>query len=615
MEKPIRALFVLTVLVAVAIAPMLWAADAVVELSPLQKAVDGKALMEYLAFLADDSLEGRNAGSPGSRKAGEYIAEQLKRMGLQPAGVDGTWFQPFAQPRREASRGSAVKLTVTTEGRTQAQTLELEKTFEPFGFSGEGKATGNVVFAGYGITAPEQKYDDYDGIDVKGKIVVLMRYAPAEGDAESPFAPVVENRHAFFSEKLDNAQRHGAAGVVLFTGSHYHSDTADDLATSRAQGLPRETIPFVHIAHSAAKTFFEHAGVDIDAVQKEIDQKRAPQSFAVEGAEATVCVAFEGVSVAMRNVLAMLPGADAVLESEVVVIGAHYDHIGMRQRRPTDLPDADLIYNGADDNASGAAGVMAIANAMTDSDYRPRRTILFAFFDAEEIGLFGSQYFTANPTVPRGSIAAMINLDMIGRSRNRSLYVGGVGSADGFRDIVAEANEPIGMNIRYGQSTFGPSDHLSFARRDVPVLFFNSEIHADLHQVTDEIDKINVEGALDVARVVCGALVTLADVGTRPAFAGMGQPLFQFRRRGARLGVTGVDTEMGVELLHIAADSAAADAGLKVGDLVTKVDGDAVASLSALAKHVTQQKPGDEIRLTVQRNNETLEVPVKLGRH
>ena len=609
--------FVVAVLLATVIAPFSWAAEAVVELSPLQRSVDGDALMEYMTFLADDALEGRSAGSPGGRKTGEYIAGQLKEMDLQPAGVDGTWFQPFTSPRRETSPDSAVTLTATTAGEAHTQTLELDKTFEPFGFSGEGEAAAGVVFAGYGITAPEHNYDDYDGIDVRGKIVFLMRYAPAEGDANSPFVPVAENRHAHFTEKLANAARRGAAGVVLFTGAHYHADRADDLAAGRAQGLPEQTIPFVHVAHSAVRAFFERVGIDIDAVQKEIDQKLAPRSFAVEGAEATVRVAFKGVPVAMRNVLAMLSGADPVLESEVVVVGAHYDHIGMRRRRLNDPPDANLVYNGADDNASGTAGVMAVAKAMADSGYRPRRTIVFAFFDSEEIGLLGSQYFVTNPTVPHESIVAMINLDMIGRSRDRSVRVGGVGSADGFREIVAAANGPIGMNVQYVQSAFGPSDHLSFARREIPVLFFNTGMHADLHQVTDEIDKINAEGALDAARVVCGTLATLADIDSRPVFAGMGHPLLGFlrggARGGARLGIAGTDAEGGVEVTQVAADSAATEAGVKVGDVVTKFDGEAVESFQSLAMLVIRRKPGDEVVLTIKRDDQTLDVPMKLG--
>ncbi len=603
----------LAVLLAVAPLSLLWAADAVVEMSPLQSAVDGEALMEYLSVLADDAMEGRSAGTPGGRKAGDYIAEQFEQMGLQPGGVDGTYFQPFTRPRRGASPTSAVELTVTAEGETHAQTLELEKSFEPFGFSGEGEAEGEVVFAGYGITAPEHEYDDYEGLDVEGKIVVLMRYAPAEGEADSPFRPVARNRHAFFAEKFENARRRGAAGIVLFTGAHYHAETADDLSTSRAQGVPQSTIPFVHVAHSAAKAFFERAGVDIDAVQKEIDAKLAPNSFAVEGARAKLRVAFERLPVTMRNVIAMLPGADPQLESEVIVLGAHYDHIGVRRRGPDDPPDANLVYNGADDNASGTAGVLAVAKAMVETNYRPRRTILFILFDAEEIGLIGSGYFVANPTVPRESIAAMINLDMIGRSRNRSISVGGVGSADGLREAVAEANRPVGKNIGYRESAFGPSDHLSFARQGIPVLFFNTGMHADLHQVTDEIEKINAEGALDAARVVCGAVAALADADTRPVFVGEGGPAVQVRRGDAHLGVAGVDSEAGAEVTHVAAGSPAAEAGLEAGDAIAKFDGEEVGSFGELAEQVRRRKPGDEIVLTVTRGNETLELPVKLG--
>ncbi len=606
--------YVLAVLLTVAPLSLLWAAEAVVEMSSLQSAVDGEALMEYMAVLSDDAMEGRSAGTPGGRKAGDYIAEQLKQMGLEPAGVDGTYFQPFSRPRRGASPDSTVELTVTAEGQACTKTLKLGKlSFEPFGFSGEGEAAGEVVFAGYGITAPEHEYDDYEGLDVEGKIVVLMRYAPAEGAADSPFRPVARNRHAFFTEKFENARRRGAAGIILFTGAHYHAETADELSASRAQGVPQSSIPFVHIAHSAAEAFFERAGVDIDEVQKEIDTKLTPNSFAVEGARVKLRVAFERLPVTMRNVIAMLPGTDPKLESEVVVLGAHYDHIDMRRRRPNDPPDADLVYNGADDNASGTAGVLAVAKAMAATNYRPRRTILFILFDAEEIGLVGSGRFVANPTVPRESIAAMVNLDMIGRSRNRSISVGGVGSADGLRDMVAEANRPVGKNIGYGESAFGPSDHLNFARQGIPVLFFNTGMHADLHQVTDEMEKINAEGALDAARVVCGTVAALADADTRLEFSGMGRPGIQVRRGNARLGMAGIDASPGAEVTHVVAGSPAAEAGLKTGDVIVKFDGEEVASFAELAEQVRVRKPGDEVVLTVARDNETLELPVTLG--
>jgi len=565
-----------------------------------------------LEHLAADAFNGRLAGTDDMARAAAYVAGQFKEMSLQPAGADGGFLQAFSQGRRDVDRDKT-SLALTLPG-SEPCSLRLDKTFVPFRFSAQGALDAEVVFVGYGITAPEHGYDDYAGLDVKGKVVLIMRYEPSEKDAESPFKGLEHTQHATFEAKAANAEKHGAAGVLLFTGPHYHEDQRDELygyhAAARRESVD---VPVLQLVRPEAEKLFTVCGKELAKVQAGIDEKNSPQSWAMAGVRAKATVVFRRTQTRMRNVVAVLPGADEVLSRQVVVVGAHLDHIGARSADP-DKPDQDVVFNGADDNASGVAAVLAMARAMTQGGVKPRRTIVFVAFDGEEIGLFGSRHYVAHPVRPLEKTAAMVNLDMVGRLRSDTLMVLGVGSGAGLKDTVDRAVAGLGLKVLYGQSAMAPADSMSFAMRRVPALFFHTGLHLDYHRVSDEASKINYPGLARVARAAARTVLAIADADEAPKYTATAM---QQRARGARgpmLGVSALPGDAGgLAVRQVVPGSGAEKAGVRPGDVLVTVDGKAVVSVPDLAEMIAGHKVGDKVKVVLRRDGAEQTLEVTLG--
>jgi peptidase M28-like protein/PDZ domain-containing protein/PA domain-containing protein len=561
-----------------------------------------------LEYLAGDDFRGRQAGSEEMKRAAEYVAAQFKEAGLQPAGLDGTFFQTFPHGRRTPD-AAHTHLTFSLPGGEGAKKLpvKLDREFVAFRFSNVGKVRGDVVFVGYGITAPEHKYDDYAGLDVKGKIVLMMRYEPGDKDPESVFDGLVHTQHATFAAKVANAETHGAAGVIMFSGPSGHKDQRSELwARQASAGRQSYDVPVLQITRPVAERILSACGKNIAEIQKAIDCAVTPQSFALDAVRADAEVGFKTDPVTMRNVLALLPGSDKTLADEVVIVGAHLDHLGVGRPKA----DQDIVYNGADDNASGVAAVLAVARATARLPERPRRSILFMTFDAEEIGLVGSRYYVNHPVRPLGKVAAMLNLDMIGRVRNDSLSCLGVGSARELKGVVEAAGEGLGLKLRYSESPFTPSDSMSFAMKRVPTIFFNSGLHSDYHRVTDEASKINYDGLVKASRLVARTALALANAKTPPKYVqvGWGRP------RGPVMGVAVVADDAGqLVVQRVSPGSGASVAGIHVDDVLRTVDGKAVASVKELSELIRSHKAGDTVTVELVRGDKAMAMTVRLG--
>lgn len=491
----------------------------------------------HVAFLASDALEGRATPSRGLDIAAEYIAAQFERDGLAPGGDGGSWFQAFPIVREVRLVSSAL----AAGGRA----FEYGADYVPLPMTGRGAAEGRLVFAGYGITAPEASYDDYAGIDARGKVVLVLRHQPREKDGTfaaqpppQPPPPPAEpsaaeregrprgrgrrgfSRHALYETKIANAAKHGAVALLLVTDPANHETTAPEGRwPSRGETRGAE-IPAVHVSLAAAMALL--GGRDLAALQREIDGDLEPRSFEVQGAKVRVAVELEHVMDRGRNVVGVRRGSDPALAGEAVVIGAHYDHVGVEGEDGPAFPgqiggivDGDRIHNGADDNASGTAALLEIARAFGDAALAPARTIVFVAFAGEELGLVGSRWYVEHPTVPIERTAAMLNLDMVGRNEVDHLFIGG--SPDAALEAALEtANEAAGMKLERvdARRLSSASDHASFQRAGVPTVFFYSGNHPDYHRVTDDRTKI-VAGK--IARVAQLALLTAAAVADDPA--------------------------------------------------------------------------------------------------
>jgi hypothetical protein len=577
--------------------------------------IDPGRYLGHIKYLASPELKGRGTGTPGLEKAADYVAKQFHEIGLEPAGGAG-YFQRFPVTTN-ARLGHGNRLEETESGHRK--TLKLDQDFRPFNFSESGTLSGGVVFAGYGITAPEYHYDDYEGIDVKDKIVLVLRHEPQEMDEHSPFAGKLLTEHAQFWSKAVNAKRHGAHAVILVNDRANHVGEPDELEKfGRAAGPVNAGIEFLQVKVVDADRWLAAAGKTSEQLQQAIDHQLKPQSFALPGSvQLHGVVDLKREVKTVRNVAGYLPGET----TEYVIIGAHYDHLGLGEQFSMAPSMVGTPHPGADDNASGAAGVIELARWFAARP-KPKRGILFLAFASEELGLLGSRYYVDHPDLPLANAVAMINLDMIGRLRNNKVYVGGAGTGSNFKEILKEPFAKYDLKVDYsngGES--GSSDHTSFTTQRVPALFFFSGLHSDYHKPSDTWDKIDAPGATRLLRAVADVATTLASEPDRPEFVNVPAP-----SPGVVAGAGGSgygawfgsipdfgDTPKGVKFAGITSGSPAEKAGLKTGDVLVEFDGKPIGNLYDFTYALRAKKPGDAVAVKVLRGGETVEAKVILG--
>ena len=398
--------------------------------------IDPNLYLNDIKYLASKELKGRLTGSPELEKAAGFIATQFREFGLQP--VHGkSYYQPF-EAVTAARLGSANRLRVTVAGHTVS--LRLTQDFTPLFFSSAGKISSGVVFAGYGITAADLHYDDYAGLDVKGKLVLILRHEPQEADEHSVFDGKQLTGHALFSSKASNAKMHGAAGVILIDDTPNHPGQADDLPKFAGEDGPDDAgIPFVQVKAAETAPWFAAAGKNLDQVSAAIDKDLKPQSFAFPASlQVDLQVDIERQKKTVHNVEGYLPGETG----EYVVIGAHYDHLGLGGAYSLAPGMTGTIHPGADDNASGTAGVIELARWFARQP-KQKRGILFLTFAGEEEGLLGSAWYVQHPDLPLDRAVAMINMDMIGRVRDGKIYVGGSDTGTTLRALMDQVSAAI----------------------------------------------------------------------------------------------------------------------------------------------------------------------------
>lgn len=571
-------------------------------------------LRKAIEHLASDELEGRGLGSAGIDKAADYIADAFKRLGVQPApGLDG-YFQPFTITR-------ATKPDESTSFSVGDKSYKLGDDFTVVSFSAEDKFENvPVVFAGYGITNNEAGYDDYANVDVKGKLALVLRYEPHDADGVSRFTKKKDDwsEHAALIAKAKNAAKHGAAGLVLVNPPKHHEDAP--MAFAMGWLSDKAAIPFIFVKQHVANELLAKAGAkDLAALQAEIDNTGKSLAMPLPNVTASGNVKIKRTETPVKNVVGILPGKGE-LAGEYVVIGAHYDHLG-RGGAGSLKPNAKEIHNGADDNASGTAAVLEVAEHYAKSTGPANaRSIVFALFTAEESGLIGSERFVDHPPVPLDKIAYMINLDMVGRVRNLSLSIGGGGTAAGLEAVLKKADDASPLELKtLGKSGYGPSDHMSFAMKKIPCLFLWSGTHPDYHRPTDDADKINYEGIEQVVKLttdIADALRTHAREQYVAAFDHSG--MSPGGRGGSKvtLGVVpdyGTEEIKGVRISGTVPGSPAAAAGLKDGDVLIQFNDTKLESLYTLTDVLREAKPGDKVKLVVTRDGKNIEVEATLA--
>ena len=579
------------------------------------RALSAVEYFKHVRFLASDDLKGRGNGSPELQRASEYIANQFRALGLKPAGDKGTWFENF-QITTGTAYGPHNALNIDN------LKLKIDADFEPLSISLAAQVDGPLVFAGYGITAPDLQWDDYAGMDVKGKIVVVLRHEPQEMDPNSRFDGKNMTSHATFMNKAINARQHGARAVLFITDPNNHPEDKDTMAAAmRDLGAEDSGIVALRISRASVAAAFEKTGKSISTVQQEMDSKFKPESFDLKSSVHLV-TDISRIRKTVHNVMAALPGTDSQLRNEWVVVGAHYDHLGLGDENSLAPSQIGQIHHGADDNASGTAGVLEFARLASLHKQAFQRSILFMTFAGEENGLLGSNYFVNHPTVPLNSIVGMINMDMIGRVNNNHLNVLGVGTSPEFKSWIEEFNKTVGFQINFSASGHEGSDHISFDGKHIPILFFFSGLHSDYHRPSDTADKINSEGAVSVLALVAMSAERLANTTTRPQYTAVPD------ERPANAGISSPssggygpyfgsvpdfrDDIKGVLFADVRADSPAGKAGLKAGDTLVEFGGQTITNLYDFTYALGNKKVGDVVTVVVQRNGQPLKVTVTL---
>jgi len=626
-------------------------------------------LAEAARHLASEELEGRGVGTKGLDLAAEYIAGRFAESGLKTELLDGTPFQVFQTPT-SSKLGETNKLALVgrpaEEGKEAVRVeAKLGEDFTPLAMSGAGHFDLPLVFVGYGITAEEENYDDYAGVDVKGKAVVILRHEPQQADPESVFSGTKDSEHAPFRRKISNAFEHEAIAVVFCTDeydirrnvtkAHKRWQAAlDRLAEEHAEFEKTESptpeqiedqrerigelwegvekcdeklqdaydpllpftaggrdargrdFPIVFCRRAPLNRMLNAAlGTDLSAVEAQIDEGPTPRSAPLPAWRLVGEVNVERKETEVKNVLAVLEG-EGPLADETLVIGAHYDHLGRRASGGSGTGGGE-VYNGADDNASGVAVLLEVARTLAERDEKLRRRVLFIAFTAEERGLLGSNHYVRNPLFPIDKTIAMLNLDMVGRLRDDKLTVGGAGTAPRFEGLLDELNQSRGFQLNKTPSGFGPSDHSSFYGKKVPVMHFFTGMHGDLHRTSDDFEKLNVPGMRRVGELVAEVAVSLANAEKRPEYLSTG-PRRVPPGGGERPYFGSIPdfshTGPGYAIRGVVDGSPAEKAGLRAGDVIVRLGESKIGNLEDFDGALRKHKAGQPVRIAVQRAGE-----------
>ncbi len=585
-------------------------------LASAEEAIRAENLIEKIHDLASPEKEGRGSGTPGEARAADYIAREFRKIGLKPAGDGESYFQSF-DITLGVRLGKDNRLTLETDG--QPISYQPGVAFTPFGFSDEGSLSGEVVFVGYGITAPELNYDDYAGIDVKEKIVLVMTHEPQEKNSQSPFRRPEAFRYTEVRYKAWNAREHGAKGMILVTDPNSHGSEREELFAIRGGGSASAGIVAVNALRKAADEALRPAGKELSDLQKQIDQTLTPRSFPLRGVTAHLQINLIREKGRAKNVVGILPGKGPKVRQEAIVIGAHYDALGHGGEHSLAPDHYGEIHPGADDNASGVAGMLSLAQAFALSG--SGRTLVFVAFSGEEIGLLGSAHYVNHPAWPMEKSAVMVNLDMIGRLDREQVYIMGVDSARELRSVVQEAARGLDLRLNFSGDGYGPSDHTSFYAKGTPVLMFFTGPHSDYHRPSDTLDKINRKGLEEVVRLVFRS-VTKLDSRSEP---------LTFMRTESSSRVGGEDRQSGygayfgsipdfselsmpgVRLTGVRPGSPAEKAGLQAGDVVVRFAGTTIRNLDDLSLALRSKRPGDRVEFVYLRDGAELKAGATLG--
>ncbi len=561
--------------------------------------ITANEIAKHIKYLSSDSMAGRMPGTEGARLSAEYVRENFKDIGLKLLGDNG--FQSFEL------------VTKSDFGKNNSFgfdnfTGKLNIDFSTFSFSKNDSLTAEAVFVGYGfnINSDSLKWNDYKDIDVKGKWVLILRGDPELENSASKFIPYSGER-----SKVLTAKDNGAAGVIFVAGVKFSEE--DKLAalyydnTSSNSGLP-----VINITRNVANKYFADTDLNktIEELENEINNDNHGKSFPVPLViNATTDIILQKVET--QNVIALLETNNPKYKDNYIVIGAHYDHLGMGgPGSGSRMIDTIAVHNGADDNASGIAAVIELAGKLASIKESLKRNIIFVAFGAEEEGLVGSMYFTNHPPVDIKHISAMINFDMVGRldTISNSIMIGGTGTSVGAEDILNNCAENSGLALKFNSDGYGSSDHASFYGKGIPVFFVTTGAHVDYHTPFDDFKKINSKGEKKVLDFSLKLIENVANLDSNLVYIATAPK--SGHRGGKRYKVTlGIMPDfaskesrgLGVDM--VMPGGHAEKGGMENGDVITALNGMPVGNIYDYMNRLTKLKAGQIVTVDIIRDN------------
>lgn len=573
-----------------------------------------------IKVLASDELQGRGVETEGIEAAAKRIIDTYQQSGLKPGMPDGSWRQSFPVVLGDDVITDESKVELTAPDGSKIS-LKLKDEFQPVRRGTDGAAAGGLAFIGYGISSEEDHYDDYAGIDVAGKVVIMIRREPKGPDGNAFKGPETST-HAFIDRKMDLLTKSKAAAVLLVNNYAGEGD-ADELSAPSAFGNQGESIPFAHVKQSVVDAILKltplKAGDDktlssVADVTKWIDETLKPVSQELPDWKVDIATRFKTKSISTDNIIGIVEG-EGPLADETIVIGAHYDHLGFGGYGSRAQNRTGEVHNGADDNASGTAAVMELARRFGTGP-KPKRRMVFICFSGEERGLVGSEYYVKNPVFPLENTITMINFDMIGNLKDNRVEVNGVGTAAEFEAIAKKADEVIPVDITIIPGAFAGSDHLPFYQRNIPVMFCFTGMTSIYHTPDDDFETLNIEGAVTVIDYTEQLLLGIDALETRPTFASS-QPRSR-RPVATKTPFLGIQPDLaasgsnGIVLRGVRDDSPAKTAGLQTGDVITMVGDTKMENYANLIEILVASKPGDKLTMKVKRGETEMTVEVEL---
>ena len=577
---------------------------------------------QHVQTLSNPFFEGRVPGSRGNDLAAEYVEFFMKQAGLEPAFTTAgdASVKSFRQPFELQGGAPKVETAVVS---MSGNSLKRGDQFEVIGSSGSGTVSAPLVFAGYAIEAGQDGYTSFEkSDDFTGKIVIFLRYEPLDESGRSLWSDRGFSGYAGMRPKLDALAQRKPAALIMVNPPECKSGAKGLENTESSVFGSSYDFPIVQITPEEADALLKSAdpsGRSLMQLRRLADDGKIKSIALKPDVKTSIQVAISEKGLAAQNVGGIIPGKGA-LASEWVILGAHYDHVGMGYFG-TQSNNRGKLHPGADDNASGTSAMLCLTKKLKDymgSKEAPEncRSILLMAFTAEEMGLDGSREYVKHPTIPAEKIAAMVNMDMVGRLSGDRLAMSGTGTAEGFTDLIRPAVVASGLTVDADSGGRGPSDHASFYAAGIPVLFLFTRTHDEYHTPQDQGFTVNPYGASKVIALAEGLMKTLVTTPTKPVFKSTDSTGGASRGYAkVRLGIqpaTNKRKEPGLEIDGISEGTSAADAGLQKGDVILKWDDQPLNDMGELATHLREKNPGDVITLHIKRDGAEQDVKVTL---